>query len=532
MTTATFFQQRPGVQRLGVRQQVLLYTALGVGLLLLGLLSGAAMNARGWWPFDSDKNQVPIYVAADQRVNQAVTLNTGFSAVAKAVTPAVVTIETQARTRPMQQMPYFRDPFFDFFRWNSPDQFDPENPPRRTPRRPDNTPEGRGRLTPSGIGSGVIVSPDGYILTNNHVVEGADKVEVSLNDRRRFTAKVVGTDAPSDIAVLKIEQTGLPTIPFGDSAQVEVGDVVLAIGNPLGIGQTITMGIISAKGRSTRSGSGSYEDFIQTDAAINRGNSGGALVNLKGELIGVPSQILSQTGGNIGIGFAIPTAMARNVMDQLIRSGKVTRGKLGLTISQLAPDMADQFGYKGTKGALVQEVEAGQPAERAGVKAGDIITEFQGQRIDDDVQLRNLVAQTTPGSSVKFKVWRDGAERELTATLAALDATTASNRSGSTPDAAGSALAGVQVENLTTETTRRLNLPTTARGVVITALDADSSAAAAGLQRGDVIEEVNRQPVANVNEFNGALQKAGKKSALLRVRRPDGARFIVVKPQE
>ena len=523
MVIATFFQ-RPIA-----RQQVLLYGALGVGLLLLGLLSDAAMNARGWWPFDSgDKNQVPMYLAADQRVNQAVTLNAGFSPVAKAVTPAVVTIETQAHTRPNQQMPFFRDPFFDFFRWNSPDQFDPENPPRRTPR---NQPEGRGRLTPRGIGSGVIVSPDGYILTNHHVVEGADKVEVSLNDRRRFTAKVVGNDAPSDIAVLKIEQTGLPTIPLGDSAQVEVGDVVLAIGNPLGIGQTVTMGIISAKGRSTRSGSGSYEDFIQTDAAINRGNSGGALVNLKGELIGVPSQILSQTGGSIGIGFAIPTAMARNVMDQLIRTGKVTRGKLGITISQLAPDMAEQFGYKGTKGALVQEVEAGQPAERAGVKAGDIITEFQGQRIDDDVQLRNLVAQTTPGSSVKFKVWRDGAEREMTATLATLEATTASNRSGS-PDAAGSALAGVQVENLTPETTRRLNLPTTARGVVITSLEADSSAAAAGLQRGDVVEEVNRQPVANVNEFNAALQKADKKSTLLRVRRPDGARFIVVKPQE
>jgi serine protease Do len=527
MIMATF------LQRPATRQQVLLYGAWSVGLLLLGLLSGAAMNARGWWPFDGDdQNQVPIYVAADQRVNQAITLNAGFSAVAKAVTPAVVTIETQARTRPSQPMPFFRDPFFDFFRWNWPDQPDQEGSPRRPPRRPENNPEGRGRLTPSGIGSGVIVSPDGYILTNNHVVEGADKVEVSLNDRRRFTAKVVGTDAPSDIAVLKIEQTGLPSLSFGDSAQVEVGDVVLAIGNPLGIGQTVTMGIISAKGRSTRSGSGSYEDFIQTDAAINRGNSGGALVNLKGELIGVPSQILSQTGGNIGIGFAIPTAMARNVMDQLIRSGKVTRGKLGLTISPLAPDMADQFGYKGTKGALVQDVEAGQPADRAGVKAGDIITEFQGQRIDDDVQLRNLVSQTAPGSAVKFKIWRDGAERELTATLAALEATTTSNRNSSNPDTAGSALAGVQVENLSPETLRRLNLPTTARGVVITALDADSTAAAAGLQRGDVIEEVNRQPVANVNEFNAALQKAGKKSALLRVRRPDGARFIVVKPQE
>jgi serine protease Do len=520
-------------QRPAARQQALAYGLSAAGLLLAGLLSGAAMNARGWLPFGGDGNKVPVYVAADQRVAQALTLNTGFSAVAKAVTPAVVTVETQSRTRPMPQTPFFRDPFFDFFRWGFPDPRDPrdddEPQPRRTPRGQG---EGRGPLLPRGIGSGVIVSPDGYVLTNNHVVEGADKVEVVLSDRRRFAAKVVGNDAPSDVAVLKVEQTGLPTVPLGDSNAVEVGDVVLAVGNPLGVGQTVTMGIISAKGRSTRAGSGSYEDFLQTDAAINRGNSGGALVNLRGELIGVPSQILSQTGGNIGIGFAIPTAMARNVMDQLIRSGRVTRGRLGLTISPLSPELAAQFGYQGTRGAFVQDVEAGQPAERAGVKPGDIITEFQGQRVDDDVQLRNLVAQTAPGTSVKFKVWRDGAERELTATLAALDAQTASGSGGAGPGAAGSALAGVAVENLTADTARRLNLPATARGVVITDVDAESAAADAGLRRGDVIEEVNRQPVANVNEFNAALQKAGKQNVLLRVRRADGARFVVVQPRE
>lgn len=224
--------------------------------------------------------------------------------------------------------------------------------------------------------------------------------------------------------------------------------------------------------------------------------------------------------------------MARNVMDQLIRSGRVTRGKLGVTISALAPEVADQFNYKGTKGALVQDVEAGQPAERAGVKPGDIITEFQGQRIEDDVQLHNLVAQTAPGSTVKLKVWRDGAERELMAKLAEIDTTTASARSKGAPDATGSALAGVQVENLTSDTARHLNLPAATHGIVITDIDANSSAADSGLQRGDVIEEVNRQPVANVNEFNAALRKAGNKSVLLRVRRPDGARFIVVKPQE
>src|SRR5262245_20042771 len=325
------------------------------------------------------------------------------------------------------------DPFWDFFRGGLPPGDGEEQMARRNSHGPQAAQEGRGRLQPMGLGSGVIVSTDGYILTNNHVVDGAERVEVLLNDRRRFSTKVVGADPPSDVAVLKIEAGELPTIPFGDSTKAEIGDVVLAIGNPLGVGQTVTMGIISAKGRSTNAGSGSYEDFLQTDAAINQGNSGGALVNLRGELIGIPSQILSQTGGNIGIGFAIPTAMARYVMDQLVRGGKVQRGKLGITISPLTPQIAEQFGYKGTSGALVQDVEAGQPADRAGVKPGDIITEFQGQRIDDDSQLRNLVAQTAPGTSVKLKIWRDGSEREVSATLTELELKTASRSSGGSP---------------------------------------------------------------------------------------------------
>jgi S1-C subfamily serine protease len=225
--------------------------------------------------------------------------------------------------------------------------------------------------------------------------------------------------------------------------------------------------------------------------------------------------------------------MARTVMDQLIRDGSVRRGKLGITISPLTPDIAEQFGYKGTSGALVQDIEPGQPADRAGVKPGDIITEFQGQRIDDDSQFRNLVAQTLPGTSVRFKVWRDGSERELTATLGelAIRPTGESRSGGGGSGAAGSALDGVQVENLTPDITRQLNLPSATRGVVIANVDADSGAADAGLRRGDVIEEINRQPVASVNEFNAALQKAGRQSLLLRVRRAEGARFIVVQPQ-
>ena len=514
----------------------ILYSAIGAGLLLAGLLSGAAMNAKGLLSFDSGGDKVPIYIASDSRVADPVTLNAGFAPVAKAVTPAVVTVQISSRIRRQQihsfddpSWPFDLDPFRDFFRRGTPDNDESQTPRRRQ------SPEHRGRLQPTGIGSGVIVSPDGYILTNNHVVDGADKVEVTLNDRRSFTARVVGADPPSDIAVLKIDGGGLPTIPLGDSNKVEVGDVVLAVGNPLGVGQTITMGIISAKGRSTRasSGSGSYEDFLQTDAAINRGNSGGALVNLRGELIGIPSQILSQTGGNIGIGFAIPTAMARNVMDQLIKNGKVKRGKLGVTITDLTQDLASQFGFKGTQGALVQDIEPGQPAERAGVQAGDIFTEFQGQRVEDSSRLRNLVAQAPPGSTVRVKVWRDGAERELTATLSEMDPKTiAGAAAGGGSGPTDSALSGVSVDSLTPETARRLNLPPGARGVVVTDVDADSGAADAGLQRGDVIEEVNRQPVASPGEFEAALKKAGKQSVLLRMRRGERARFIVVKPRE
>jgi len=517
------------------RQNWLLLSLFGVGVLVVGAFAGSAMTAKGWFPFKGENgNKVPIFLAADQRVTGQVNLNTGFSAVAKAVTPAVVTVEVSSRAR-AQQMPFLLDPFRDFF--GRPDQDDEQMPRRRsTPQNPQRP----GPLQPSGLGSGVLVSPDGYILTNNHVVEGSDKVSVILNDRRSFTAKVVGTDPPSDIAVLKIDSSNLPTLTLGDSSQVEVGDVVLAIGNPLGVGQTVTMGIISAKGRSTRAGgAASYEDFLQTDASINRGNSGGALVNLHGELIGVPSQILSATGGSIGIGFAIPSAMARTVMEQLIRGGKVRRGMLGIILDNrpLTPDLAEQFGYKGTKGALVTDVTSGQPADRAGVKYGDIITEFQGQRIEDSAQLRNLVAQNSPGTTVKFKVWRDGSERELTATLSELNLPKAGEGSsgpsggGESGEASG-VLSGVRVENLTADIARRLNLPSTARGVIITDLEEDSNAAAAGLRRGDVIEEVSRQPVSNVNEFNAALQKAGKKSVLLRVRNAQGARFVLVQAQE
>lgn len=534
-----YSEKRPAVRnwlRVGI---------FSIVVLLVGAVVGSALTVKGWSPFKNSGNNPPLVLPDNQpRINQAITLNTGFSAVAKAVTPAVVVIRTQSRAQ-TQQNPFFNNPFEDLF----PDDEDgAPQPRRRVPSPLPNAPKGKekkGNLVPSGVGSGVIVTQDGYVLTNNHVVDGAEKVEVELADKRIFKATVIGTDAPSDIAVIKLDATGLPTVPLGDSTQAEVGDIVLAIGNPLGIGQTVTMGIISAKGRSTTSGVGrqSYEDFIQTDAPINRGNSGGALVNLKGELVGIPSQILSPSGGSIGIGFAIPTNMARRVMEQLVAGGKVKRGMLGVVIGQMDAELADQFGYKGRSGVLVQEVTPGLAAEKAGVKHGDIITEFEGHKIIDSNEFRNLVANIPPGSSVKFKVWRDGSEREVTATLAdAADTqkTLAGNEPGNSDKGETSVtegvLSGVKVENITPELAQRLNMGSGIKGVVVTAVDEDSAAASA-LRRGDVIVEVNRQAVNNSAEFNAAAKRAGNKKALLYVQQAQRnglARggFVTIAPQE
>ena len=524
------------IGREGHRSNRLLLGLGAAAIMVLGALMGSVATARGWSPFGGEGNKVPVYYAADQTVKEPLNLNTGFSAVAKAVTPAVVTIRTQSRQRANRSQ--FIDPFREFF--GVPDQDDELTPRRRTvPQQPENpqNPQNRGRLQPSGVGSGVLVSPDGYILTNNHVVDGAEKVTVELNDQSSHPAKVVGTDSRSDIAVLKIEGSGLPTVPIGDSSKVDVGDVVLAIGNPLNVGQTVTMGIISAKSRTTGTGgNATYEDFLQTDAAINRGNSGGALVNLRGELIGVPSQILAGgLGGNIGIGFAIPSTMARSVMDQLIRTGKVRRGILGVRVTGVDPAVADQLGYKGVKGALVQDVDAGKPAERAGIKAGDIITEYQGQRIEDSNQLRNLTSQTPPDTTVKLKVWRDGGEREFSAKLEELDTSTLASAQPDTPapgsPGTDSSMAGVRVDNVTPENIRRFRLQDNARGVVVVSVDPDSNAAEQ-LRVGDVIEEVSRQPVSNVAEFNAAIAKVGKKNVLLRVRNLQGVRFAVIEAEK
>ncbi|HJT67500.1 MAG TPA: Do family serine endopeptidase [Pyrinomonadaceae bacterium] len=318
--------------------------------------------------------------------------------VAKAA-PAVVTIHSTMRVRQPQQFPFMNDPFFRQF-------FGDRN------NQQEQTPQVR-----EGLGSGVIVREDGYILTNHHVIDGADKIQVDLNDSRTFEAQVVGSDPPSDLAVLKVKANGLPVLALGDSDRTRVGDVVLAIGNPLGVGQTVTMGIISAKGRQTGLSNGSFEDFLQTDAPINRGNSGGALVSTNQELIGINSQILSPSGGSIGLGFAIPSNMARTVMEQLINNGKVRRGQLGVTVLKIPSEQASQLGVTQGPGVVVYQVQSGSGADRAGLRRGDVITALNGTAISDPNSFRNSIASTPPGTEVTLTVKRDGSERQVRATL-------------------------------------------------------------------------------------------------------------------
>lgn len=324
-----------------------------------------------------------------------------YADVVSRVSPAVITIHSQMRVRAPQQYPFMDDPMFRQFFGD---------------RMPQQLPEQRR----SGLGSGVIISTDGYILTNHHVVDGAEQIKVDLNDNRTLDAKVVGSDQPSDLAVLKVDAANLPVLALGDSDKVRVGDVVLAIGNPLGIGQTVTMGIISAKGRQTGMSSGSFEDFLQTDAPINQGNSGGALVSTNSELVGINSQILSPSGGSIGIGFAIPSNMARTITDTLVKTGKVRRGQLGITVVKLNSEPAKELGIKETKGVGVAQVQPGSAADRAGLRKGDVITSFNGVEMTDPNVFRNLVASTAPGTDVTLTIIRDGREQQIRAKLGEL----------------------------------------------------------------------------------------------------------------
>ena len=401
--------------------------------------------------------------------------------VAAAVKPAVVNISS-TRTVKTQGManPFHNDPFFQRFFG---EQFNGFGQPHE--------------FKQASLGSGVIVDKDGYILTNNHVVKDADEIKIKLSDKREFKGKVVGTDPKTDLAVVKIEAHNLPILKVGDSDQMKVGETVLAVGTPFGLNQTVTSGIVSAVGRADV-GIADYEDFIQTDAAINPGNSGGALVNIHGELIGINTAIFSTSGGYQGIGFAIPSNMAKVVMNSLIKSGKVVRGWLGVSIQPVTADLAKQFNLKEEKGVLIGDVTEDSPAEKAGIKRGDVITEYAGTTISDPAMLRNLVAGTAPDTEISLRLLREGKPQTLKVTIGELPSSL--QKVGKAFD---NILKGVQVQDLTPEIRKELNIPKQVNGVIVTSID-EGSAVEGVLTRGDVLLQINKKKIVSLKDYEKA----------------------------
>lgn len=478
-------------------------------VILLCTGAGAASGAARGNAKPGGTNAPPVLNIQDAPLNRDVKLATSFAPVAKKLAPSVVVIysTTTIRDRGGSAHPFLDDPLFRRF-------FGPDNQPRERKAQ--------------GLGSGVIVSADGYILTANHVVEGADSVKVALSEKEQeFDAKVVGTDPLTDIAVLKIEaKRQLHPISIADSDKLEVGDMVLAIGSPFGLGQTLTMGIVSALGRGGF-GITAYENFIQTDAAINQGNSGGPLVDAEGRLVGINTAILSRSGGFQGVGLAVPINMARYVMDRLITEGRVARGYLGINIQPLTPDLAKAFSLPDeSSGVLVGGVSPNSSAQKAGVRDGDIIIELNGKKITDPRTLQLVVSQTPPGSKVTVRVLRGQpgkkpVDRTFSATLGELPqeafAVGGGGDQNQPRDSKLDGLDGVEVADLEAQIRRELGIPNTIRGALVTNVDPTSNSAEAGLRPGDVIQEINRTPVSSAQEAVELSEKAQGDRILLRV---------------
>jgi len=426
----------------------------------------------------------------------AKTLSKAFSSAAKAAMPAVVSIKVEKTiTGPSSMMvPGFNDPFDGF-----PEEFrrrfyGPRSPQPRSPRK----------YHQEGLGSGFIISEDGYILTNNHVVGDVDKITVELKDGRKFTnAKLIGTDPDTEVALIKIEGENFPVLPMGDSSKLEIGDWVIAIGNPFGLSETVTVGVISAVGRNNMH-IAAYEDFIQTDAAINPGNSGGPLINLDGQVIGINTAIVSESGGYMGIGFAIPINMARSIQEQLRKSGKVSRGYMGLLAQDVDADMAEALGLKEATGVVVSMVEKGTPAEQAGVKVQDVILAINGKKIKSYDAFRNEVALLAPGSRARLDISRDGKPLEVTVKLGERPAAKVQKEQ---PAAEPEQVLGLEVEELTRELAERFHYKV-GEGVIVSAVTPGSPAAEKGIRPGDLIASVNRQEVASVVDFTAAVKQS------------------------
>lgn len=470
---------------------------LGLLLVSAGFIGGIALTSSGDVANPAARPlAAPVAVAAEGP-------NLDAADVAAMTMPAVVNISTDKVTNMRQSHPFMDDPMFRRF-FDTPDGGDSERVERS-------------------LGSGVVISADGYVLTNNHVVESADKIRVSFNDNEEFVAEVVGTDPMSDVALIKIDAKDLPFLQFGDSDALRVGETVMAIGNPFGVGQTVTQGIVSAKGRSIGliDNGGGYEDFIQTDATINPGNSGGALVNMHGQLVGMNTAILSRTGGSNGIGFAVPSNMAQQIMTALRDEGTVHRSWLGVQVQPVTQAMADYYKLDKPQGVVVSRVTEDTPAQKAGVKEGDVILSVDGNPVQTVAQLRNRISMLPVGHDARLKIQRDGGLKDVTVKLAALPSedqlASATPRHGETPE---KGLEGVTLRVLDERLRVRAQIPDDVDGLLVVDVEQRSNAASAGLARGDVIVAVNNQEVASLADYSDAVSTGKDRPVLLRIYRP------------